>query len=74
MQTIPALIGKYEVVKRLRQGGMGTLYLAHDPRLLRPVAIKVIRADIDSPVLRERFERGGAGRQPPSAPEHRDDL
>jgi tetratricopeptide (TPR) repeat protein len=34
---------------------MGTLYLARDPLLDRPVAIKVIRGDFDDPALRARF-------------------
>ena len=53
----PSVIGKYQVTRRLAQGGMGTLYLAHDPALDRPVAIKVIRGDFDDPELRERFAR-----------------
>ena len=53
--TDPPVIGKYQVIKRLAQGGMGTLYLAHDPALDRDVAIKVIRGDFDDPALRERF-------------------
>ena len=55
MAPEPAVIGKYEVTGRLAQGGMGTLYLARDPLLDRPVAIKVIRGDFDDPALRERF-------------------
>ncbi len=51
----PSVIGKYRVTRRLAQGGMGTLYLTHDPALDRPVAIKVIRGDFDDPALRERF-------------------
>ena len=51
----PAVIGKYQVTRRLAQGGMGTLYLARDPLLDRPVAIKLIRGDFDDPALRERF-------------------
>jgi eukaryotic-like serine/threonine-protein kinase len=51
----PLVIGKYRVTRRLAQGGMGTLYLAHDPALDRPVAIKVIRGDFEDPALRERF-------------------
>ena len=51
----PSVIGKYQVTRRLAQGGMGTLYLARDPVLDRPVAIKVIRGDFDDPALRERF-------------------
>jgi len=37
---------------------MGVVYAAHDDRLDRPVAIKVIRADaLASPIARERFRR-----------------
>src|SRR5438105_2566774 len=49
------VIGKYEVTKQLAQGGMGTLYLARDPALDRPVAIKVIRGDFEDQRRRERF-------------------
>ena len=52
---IPSVIGKYQVTRQLAQGGMGTLYLAHDPVLNRLVAIKVIRGDFEDPALRERF-------------------
>jgi tetratricopeptide (TPR) repeat protein/TolB-like protein len=53
--SAPSVIGKYQVTRQLAQGGMGTLYLAHDPVLDRLVAIKVIRGDFDDPALRERF-------------------
>lgn len=43
MQTEPTTIGRYEVIRALGQGGMGTVYLAQDPLLKRKVAIKVIR-------------------------------
>jgi serine/threonine protein kinase len=42
---IPELIGSYRVEKLLAKGGMGEVYLAHDDRLGRPVAIKQIRSD-----------------------------
>ncbi|MFO0753932.1 MAG: serine/threonine-protein kinase [Thermodesulfovibrionales bacterium] len=37
----PKHIGKYEIVGKLGQGGMGVVYLGHDPYNNRPVAIKV---------------------------------
>ena len=37
----PSKIGRYRIIRRLGQGGFGTVYLAHDDDLDRPVAIKV---------------------------------
>jgi Tol biopolymer transport system component len=34
-------LGPYEIVEPIGQGGMGTVYRAHDPRMGRDVAIKV---------------------------------
>ncbi|MGB0384125.1 MAG: hypothetical protein ACPGWR_04795 [Ardenticatenaceae bacterium] len=34
--------GRYVVRKELGGGGMGTVYLAHDPLMNREVALKVI--------------------------------
>jgi Protein kinase domain len=55
--TLPAKFGRYRVVKLLGRGGMGTVYQAHDTKLDRPVAVKVLRLDADDPHLVERFYR-----------------
>ncbi|HEX2310354.1 MAG TPA: serine/threonine-protein kinase, partial [Vicinamibacterales bacterium] len=58
-------IGRYQIVERLGQGGMGVVYRAYDPQIERTVAIKVISAQlVDQPEHRERFfrEARAAGR------------
>jgi len=37
-------IGRYEVIGIIGQGGMGVVVKAHDPQLVRTVAIKLVRA------------------------------
>ncbi|WP_315852285.1 WD40 repeat domain-containing serine/threonine-protein kinase [Lignipirellula cremea] len=50
--------GRYRIEKKLGQGGMGAVYLAHDSRLERQVALKVPRfAEHDDPQILERFLR-----------------
>lgn len=50
--------GRYRVLAHLADGGMGSVYVAHDVRLERDVALKVLRADLArDPVFVQRFQR-----------------
>lgn len=51
-----ALAGQYRIDRLLGQGGMGSVFLAQDETLDRPVAIKVIAPEVaNSADVRERF-------------------
>lgn len=54
-QALPARVGRYEIKSFLGQGGMGRLYLATDPMLGRPLAIKLIRNELEDRDVRARF-------------------
>ena len=56
--NIASTLGPYEIRSEIGAGGMGEVYRAHDSRLGRDVAIKVLSAHFSSdPDRLRRFER-----------------
>jgi len=55
---IKPTLGRYEIVKELGRGAMGTVFLGKDPRINREVAIKTLRyEEIDAEQLAEVKKR-----------------
>ena len=55
-RQVPQKFGRYRIIKRLGQGGMGSVYLAQDTHLERSVALKVPDLGNDEdPEARRRF-------------------
>ena len=52
-----ALADRYRIERELGRGGMAVVYLAHDLRHERQVAVKVLRPDLAASVGAERFLR-----------------
>jgi serine/threonine protein kinase/Tfp pilus assembly protein PilF len=50
-------IGRYEICSQLGAGGMGEVYLAHDTKLDRKVALKVLHADVVADKSGDRVRR-----------------
>jgi serine/threonine-protein kinase len=52
-----ALAGRYNLERELGRGGMATVYLAHDVRHDRPVALKVLQPEESAALGTDRFHR-----------------
>jgi eukaryotic-like serine/threonine-protein kinase len=68
-------IGPYLVTALIREGGMGQVYRAHDPKVQRDVALKILPdAFVHDCDRVARFTREGAGPRLAESSEHRGDL
>ena len=56
-RSVPARIGKYEVIKEVGRGSTGVVYLSHDAYYGRDVAIKVYNMDAGADAQRLRSAR-----------------
>jgi eukaryotic-like serine/threonine-protein kinase len=56
-QLQSGLADRYRVERKLGRGGMATVYLAHDLKHDRPVALKVLHAELASTIGADRFRR-----------------
>lgn len=57
-QGIPAALAeRYQLGREIGAGGMGVVYVAQDLRHGRPVAVKLVRPDVLSASVAERFQR-----------------
>jgi WD40 repeat protein/predicted Ser/Thr protein kinase len=54
---IPSRIGRYEIIRRVGEGGMGVVYEARQDHPRRRVALKLIRAGLPSDAELRRFRR-----------------
>ncbi|MFK7821444.1 MAG: protein kinase [Planctomycetaceae bacterium] len=56
-RTIPAQVGRYKILEQIGEGGMGSVFMAEQSEpLKRRVALKVIKAGMDSEQVIARFE------------------
>ncbi|MGH9388470.1 MAG: hypothetical protein ACRD1Z_02575 [Vicinamibacteria bacterium] len=72
---IGSKLGHYEILERIGAGGMGEVYRAHDTKLKRDVAVKLLPAELSqNPSRIARLEREAQRLAAMNHPPYRDDL
>lgn len=59
-RTLKGTLGRYAILEKIGEGGMGAVYLAEDTRLRRKVALKVPHLTLEDRTALERFRREAA--------------
>ena len=67
-------LGQYQLDEKIGEGGMGEVYRAHHAMLVRPTAVKLLKADQCNPVALARFEREVQLSSQLAHPQHDPDL
>jgi WD40 repeat protein len=65
VRVVPEWVGRFRILDELGRGGMGVVYLAQQPELNRPVALKMIRSGVFAgahELARFRAEAGAVAR------------
>lgn len=57
LSGIPRRVGKYIIVRKIGEGGMGVVFEARQENPSRVVAVKLIRSILATPNVRRRFEK-----------------
>ncbi len=52
-----ARVGRFTLLERVAQGGMGVVFAAYDPELDRKIAVKLLRSDTTEASMRKRIVR-----------------
>jgi tRNA A-37 threonylcarbamoyl transferase component Bud32 len=56
---VSLLAGRFVLVREIGSGGMSTVFLGRDEVLDRPVAVKILRSDLEGSDVSARFQREG---------------
>ena len=56
ISAFPSTIGRYRILSRIGEGGMGVVYEAEQDQPRRTVALKVIKSGLSDPKMVRRFE------------------